>query len=367
MNSDDPRWREFPVFRELFQQWRAARCRDSAGMFQQPFRRSWESLLEDADLISGEARREADRDARTLANAGLIELKTVRYRPYQIERIAIPLSAEQRLRALFADELPTDEPRFDPTGVEWQPELSFLRAARVGVAGDDLLKLNAFLAESRSNRVSVPIKERSLEIFGDEKRLDALRNTVLFNEGRLTLDHLRCFTVAEPLGWQRGPRTDGPVMVIENACTWDSYCRWNAEHGFFSAVIYGCGNRFLDSVARLKDVFAEIGGDRRVLYFGDLDPQGLRIPQIALRRAQSLGLPAIEADSWSYARLLELGPEDAAPQIEPDQLAPEDFLWLGDSADKAKAVFEAGLRIAQEHLGWTFLSRHSDRRQECNE
>jgi hypothetical protein len=97
------------------------------------------------------------------------------------------------------------------------------------------------------------------------------------------------------------------AKVIENASTWDSYSRWNSAHGSFSAVVYGAGNRFLDSVARLNDIFTEIGGPRRVLYFGDLDPQGLRIPQIASRRAQLQGLPAIEADSWSYARLLELG------------------------------------------------------------
>ena len=326
MSADNPRWRTFPLLLELFRQWRAARGNAPAGLYQQAFRRNWDALLEDAGII-------------------------------------VPVSAEERLRALFADELSSFEPRFDLTKVDWQPELAFLLNTRVGVSGEDLLKLNEFLANRQSRVTTVPIKERSLEIFGDEKRLDALRNTVLFEDGRLTLEQLFCFAVSEPLGWQRGPINEGPLLVIENACTWDSYCRWNATRGLFSVVVYGGGNRFLDSFARLKDVFTEIGGVRRVLYFGDIDPQGLRIPQIASRRAERQGLPAIEPHSWSYERLLELGSNRAVPLGEKDRLDANDFVWLGESASKAKAVLDSGMRIAQEHLGWDFLSKQDIARQ----
>jgi hypothetical protein len=204
----------------------------------------------------------------------------------------------------------------------------------------------------------MPIKERSIEIFGDEKRLDALRTTALFADGRLTLERLCCFAVAEPLGWQRGPRNQGPLIVIENASTWDSYCRWNSEHGSFSAVVYGGGNRFFDSVGRLNEIFTEIGGPRRVRYFGDLDPQGPRIPRIASRRAERQGLPAIASDTWSYTRLLELGSAKAVPLVEADRLDPAAFRWLGDLAAQVEPVLNVGLRIAQEHLGWDYLSKH---------
>ena len=63
----------------------------------------------------------------------------------------------------------------------------------------DLLKLQEFFAHGGRAKEFIPIKERSLEIFGDEKRLDALRTTILFSEGRLTLEQLCCFAVAEPL------------------------------------------------------------------------------------------------------------------------------------------------------------------------
>ena len=85
----------------------------------------------------------------------------------------------------------------------------------MGVAGEDLIKLNSFLSERREDRVDVPIKERSLEIFGDEKRLDALRNTVLFDDGRLTLEHLRCFAVAEPMGGNAVLTREAPCLSLK--------------------------------------------------------------------------------------------------------------------------------------------------------
>src|SRR5437764_13033293 len=116
--------------------------------------------------------------------------------------------------------------------------------------------------------------------------LDELyRGSSFFGEGRLTLASLRCFAVPEPLAWARGKNHNAPLVVIENAATWDTYRRWNTNHECFSAVVYGGGKRFIDSVLWLREVFAELGGRRRVLYFGDLDAAGLRIPRLASVRA----------------------------------------------------------------------------------
>lgn len=358
MSGNDPTWRRMPILRALFEKWRSARGNATPGSFRKPFRRDWEELLEDAGLTTGEARREADQDARTLEKAGLIELKLVKYRPYQIEAIVLPLSSESRIRSLFADELPAqNEEHINLTSVEWHPALAFVSSARTGVAAADLLKLNAFLLQQPDERRSVPIKERSLEIFGDEKRLDALRNTRLFDEGRLSLESLRCFTVTEPLGWSRGPRSNGPVIVIENAATWDSYCRWNTDQGHFSAVVYGGGNRFMDSVVRLQDIFAEIGGTRPVLYFGDLDLHGLRIPQIASKRAIQAGLPEVQPDLWSYELLLKVGRmQDSSPADGDEKLDASLFAWLNHLSQPGKEIVGAGNRIPQEWLGWNVLS-----------
>src|SRR5437867_2668497 len=147
------------------------------------------------------------------------------------------------------------EEKADIRSIPWSPELRFLASARVCVPLQDLFKLQEFFAGGGRAKPLVPIKERSLEIFGDEKRLDQLmRGSALFGNGRLAPETLRCVIVPEPLSWTRGPHHDGPALVIENAATWYSYCRWNAERRFFSAVVYGCGNRFADGVRYLADL-----------------------------------------------------------------------------------------------------------------
>ena len=221
----------------------------------------------------------------------------------------------------------------------------------------DLRQLNEFLKYGGRERVMVPIKERSLQIFGDEKRLDMLLSSALFRHDRLDEKRdLRCEIIGVPLAWKRGPAdaSGQPLIAIENAATWHSYCRWNAERCLFSAVVYGDGNRFADGTRYLADIFNELGGPRRVLYFGDLDPQGLVIPQETSSRAQSLGLPAVEPHLWSYRQLLELGSGHGQPW-EGEPPSPTLCDWLGEVAEPVRLLFNSGQRLAQEHVGWEFL------------
>lgn len=279
------------------------------------------------------------------------------------ERIDLPKGREQwdvsalpalpRWVKLPREMVSTDKP--DLRSIPWAPELRFLATVRVFVPLADLLKLQEFFARGGRERPDVPIKERSLEIFGDEKRLDALaRGSALFGDGRLTPEKLRCFVVPEPLPWTGGPNHAGPILVIENAATWHSYCRWNAERKLFSAIVYGCGNRFVDGIRSLSDIFAPLGGPRSVFYFGDLDPQGLLIPQEASTRAQAAGLPAVEPHLWSYRELLKRGVGCGQPW---DGEPPSSTLcdWLGECGEPVRQLFAAGHRLAQEHVGWEFL------------
>lgn len=355
MSGSDQHWRGLPIFRELFLQWRAARL--GSDPRKRPFSRDWEQLLQDAQLTSADLRREAHRDANDLAADGLVELKTHRLRPYQIDRIAIPLAAESRLREIFADELPIQgaEP-VDLSALDWTPKLQFLRESRTNVPLADLQALDSFLKQNSAQ--IVPIKERSLQIFGDEKRLDALLLTTLFRPDRLTLEALGCRIVAEPLAWKRGKRPDGPVIVLENAATWHSYCRWDSERHLFSAIVYGCGNRFRDGVAFLQEIFNEIGGSRTVRYFGDLDVQGVRIPLQANLIARALNLPVIEPDLWSYRHLLALGRPMKNDSTE--VLTDEDFAWFGVISPQVRALLHENCRLAQESIGWDFLREQTD-------
>lgn len=352
MSADDPRWRRLPVLCALHGPWWRNRGR-RLGESARPFTRDWEELLAEAGLIAAEERSDALRDARLLESHGLVALRPPRHQPQWVERISIPVAAEHRLARLFGD--PVDTP---PTGpgladIDWEPELAFLREARTAPALADLLALNRFLAGGGRHRPRVPVKERSLGIFGDEKRLDALLATALFQPGALGLDQLRCEPVSEPLGWRRGARPDGPVIVLENLATWESYRRWDAVHPQFSAVVYGKGLVFVDAVRGLADLFGELGGARPVVYFGDLDPTGIGIPWRASVRAAALDLPEIRPHSWSYARLLEVG---RAVPWDGDPVRPGAMAWLGDLAGPVTELFARGERIAQEHVGWELLS-----------
>ena len=91
----------------------------------------------------------------------------------------------------------------------WLPALAFAADERHPVRRADLQAINAFLLSMREGSVlPVPTRERSLQVFGDEKRLDQLRKggLALF-EGRISLDDLRCYPVAPPLPYETSERT----------------------------------------------------------------------------------------------------------------------------------------------------------------
>jgi hypothetical protein len=347
-----------PIAIELFAQWQRARG-SRLEPSTRPFSRAWEELLEAAQLISAADRIEAERDARALAAEGWIEVKTVQYKPHLLARIQIPLAVEDRWRNAFGFVPPSDEEVRRIREFAWCPKLAFLRDCRINIPFDDLQKLDAFLKQGSSIRETTPIKERSLEIFADEKRLDVLIESVLFRSERLNLERdLFCEIVGEPLPWKRGPieASQQALIVLENAATWHSYCRWNAQRRIFSGVIYGCGNRFIEGVRYLEDIFAELGGPRRVFYFGDLDPPGLWIPQEASRRSQARGLPAIGPHLWSYRKLLLLGASHEQAW-DGEMAAPEICDWLADCAQPVRKLFSSSQRIAQECVGWDLLRR----------
>ena len=357
--NDDPKWRELPVLRELHKQWFANRNETPSEGYQLPFSRDWEKLLADARLVLAEQRAEAMHDVRILATTGLLRIKTVRHRPEHIQRVSIPLEAEPRLRNLFPEFNSSGNDKFDPTTIPWEAETKFLVEARVMVNSEDLLRLNSFFKDRNSQRQIIPIKERSLQIFGDEKRLDLLLGSAIFRPDRLSLDLLKCEIVGEPFGWKRGAIDTGKILVVENAATWHSYSRWNAQTKQFSAVVYGCGNRFAESVRYLADILAEFPSPQRVLYFGDLDLQGLRIPIEASKKSVRLGLPSIEPHLWSYANLLKIG-QDKEVTVEVVEPASEiEYAWLSDLAEPVRKILESSKRLAQEHVGWEFLHAHT--------
>ena len=257
-----------------------------------------------------------------------------------------------------------DEPReplpVEPESFAWAPELRFACTVRAPRQLHILLRVQRFLAEGGRERPLVPVKERSIELFGKEKRLEMLKGSTLLQPGWITFELLRCFPVPPPLLWE-APPSDGqsrPVLALENHSTYHSFARWNREARSYAAIVYGNGDAFKSGAAGLVEVVRSLSWDGRLFYFGDIDPEGLLIPLAASATLSTVEMPALSAHRGCYRRLLSRA--SAVPLPSGTRLGlPEDSRsWLGDDlAVEVEAWFQRGIRVAQELVGWEELQR----------
>jgi len=132
-------------------------------------------------------------------------------------------------------------------------------------------------------------------VLGDEKALDALSKSVLFGDGRLSFDLLRCQRIPPPL--PVAAVGDGPdVLNVENSDPyWYAVDQLRAHPGHpIGAVVWGSGDTFPTQVPALGiDVAGRGPITGTALYRGDLDPKGVRIAADAASAAAALGVAAI--------------------------------------------------------------------------
>ncbi len=221
---------------------------------------------------------------------------------------------------------------------------------------EELLAIRRFLAAGGTNRPLVPIRERSLDLFGDEKRLDKLRKGALFRPGRLSLDLLRCHEVAPPLTWQPGPATNSrTVLILENLHSYDSFRRFNRQKGQYRAIAYGHGSELHATIRDVPRLLADLDA-QRVEYFGDLDAKGLEIAYAAHTWLCSCDLTLSPATHW-YQRLIDKALQrklEGAPQV-PSAHA---MRWLPPTLrDRVTELLTAGYRAPQELVGWETLEQ----------
>lgn len=240
----------------------------------------------------------------------------------------------------------------DYSDVAWVPELGFwheLKPSQRAAAK----AINDFLLKRRGSLRTVPIKERSLQIFGDEKRLDALRIGDALFSGRLPLAVLGAFQVPFPLPYRQADAVGKPVLVVENHNSFWSFGEWNHHVRRYAAVVYGAGEAFLSTAGALAQVLREVGG-HGVLYLGDLDTKGLRIPadfNRSVREGSPKVFPALDWYSWLLAR----GRRRKKPECAAGSRAEADA-WLGPELGVlVHALWQAEEWIPQESLGFEEL------------
>ncbi|MFF3567940.1 Wadjet anti-phage system protein JetD domain-containing protein [Nocardia jiangxiensis] len=243
--------------------------------------------------------------------------------------------------------------------VVWRSELAWAATDALTTAQIEALKtINRWLRDTDGDderRTVVPMRERSLELFGNEKRLDSLTATTLFAPGRLTLATLFAERIPPPLAYER-VGSGGIVLVIENSDTFETIRRHlDGDCGQVGYVAFGGGHAFEASAARI----ASLDGVTDIAYYGDLDNEGLTIPQRANSSAVALGLPPIRPARGLYRLLLQHGLPCQAHRPITALEAERRVSWLPEDVRyKASDILLSGHRLSQETTGRILLHRN---------
>jgi len=257
-------------------------------------------------LVGDPSARSRFRDALDeLQTAGRITLPAAQSRTGWDARVLPPIPAwVMRMDAV------SPVPRIRPAQRVWPSALE--AAGRIASRADEHQLLERIAAWMRDDPPSnlVPVQERSLELFDDEKAIDSYLKTRLFTSGALTLDLLACFIAPVPFVSQHLDGT-GPtqLLVVENLATYTSFLtvlrQLDPDTRPDLRIGWGAGMAFTQSVLSIPtlDPIPE-----RVHYFGDLDFAGLQIAVNAAAQAESAGLPKLQPAQSCYRFLLS-GPQ----------------------------------------------------------
>lgn len=255
----------------------------------------------------------------------------------------------------------------------WHPRLSWV--ADLSVLSDEhaafLRKVHDGLVTDQFTQVA-PLKYRSLELTGHEKRLARLAASQLFGPGRLTLELLGCADDPLPLVWEEvGPRPT--LIVFENASSFSVARSVLAQlpDPPYGLIAYGAGARIERSLPYLRILARQV---LQIEYVGDLDQDGLRIALATQRAAAKAGLPIPRPAPGLHRLMLDACRDFGHPrgwphrkkripsaQGDADLLA---FLPADVRADVAP-ILAADRRIPEEFIGPQQLSELWQRCRAC--
>lgn len=314
-------------------------------------------LLDTADPANRSApgrRRLLATTLAELADAALLILPATR---------SYDRSAQPALPRFVTLPRPAEQPVGTPRPV-WHPDLAWAAGLPLSQAQLTILdQANSWLFRS-TDKLIVPSRERSWEIFGDEKTLDTLLGGALFGPGRLTLELLRTRRTVLPL--HREQVGDGEVLlVVENSDTFGSIVDTltgragrAGRAGRVGQVGWGAGAGFESSVLSLA---RRTPPPREIRYFGDVDAVGLRIPASASRIAESAGLPPVRPAVGLYRALFARGRPQPGQRPVPADLAETIAAWLPEPHwAAAGSLLASGHRLAQEAVGLAYLRANAE-------
>ena len=238
------------------------------------------------------------------------------------------------------------------TGFPWRSEMGWAASVK-DLSPErfaDLTAVNDWLVRTSGSAVPlVPVRYRSAEVFGDEKRLDGLVRTTLFGPGRLSFELLRCARIPAPLPAAAvGPGPD--VLVVENS---DPY--WAAVEALsqlsghpVGIVAWGSGRVFPTQMTALT---VDLAGRGPVLgtvwYWGDYDPLGVTMAIEAAAAGSALGI-SVRPPEYLWVAMADRPIQEAGSVPWPADHGAD---WLGAAtSDRLSAIRAAEGRVAQESV-----------------
>lgn len=242
----------------------------------------------------------------------------------------------------------------------WHPNLQWVLQLRT-LAADQfafLRRVNEGLVEGWFTQLEC-FKYRSLQLTGDEKRLESLLKGMLFGPDCLTLEMLGCEPEALPLATEH-LSSQPTMLVFENAAPF-MLARSIAARTtppWIGKLAYGAGKQVLKAVpyfSMIEPVITE------VLYIGDLDAEGLKIAADLQRLSKSVAVrPAHEFHCAMLESAIQLGAADGWPVKDDQPLSvPESVISFLDPRVRrtVATLIEAGRRIPEEVLSRAAMSR----------
>lgn len=234
----------------------------------------------------------------------------------------------------------------------WCPELGWAASlpSLTDARFEDLIAINDWVIRSRGREEPVlPMRYRSVQLFGDEKHLERLARTTLFGPGRLSFDDLACVRIPPPLA--AAVIAPGPdILVLENSDTyWTAIDVLRACSGHpVGVVAWGAGRAFPSQVPALKvDVAGRGQAEGVIWYWGDLDPDGLVIASEAAVAGELNELRVRPADAL-WEAMAERPVQDPGTV---DWTAAPGEEWLGSPLwHRLGHIRSVGGRVAQESV-----------------
>ena len=231
-----------------------------------------------------------------------------------------------------------------------------------------LQKLDRYLFCRSENTISISRKERSFEIFDEEKALDDKTFCALLERIGITADTLTIYDTPECCFNDYIPNRKAhmTLLICENKDIWFNIRRMmfenNATNIFdihIDGVVYGCGNK-VSGMGALTTYTEFIGSEVKYLYWGDIDRAGLNIYLSAVRANPNIDIKLFVP---AYEEMLRLAQTRNIPDSDDERNRIEDYSQIFDFVDQnLRNLFEQSIqnnkRIPQEIITYAFLKEN---------